>query len=91
MPAGAAPDNDGQRDGNGFPLPLRNVPLIFVANVFEDDFADVEFGLFFRRNTILSNPRTVFFEGALPPIIPRGLRPAALQGGFFLVYFIIFC
>ena len=26
--------------------------------------------------------RAIFFEGALPPTIPRGLRPAALQSGF---------
>jgi hypothetical protein len=36
------------------------------------------------EHCILASPRTIFFEGALPPIIPRGLRPVALLSDWVL-------
>ena len=44
--------NTRQRNGDGFPLPLRDVPLVFVAYVAEDNLRDVDF-LVLRRDVPL--------------------------------------
>ena len=75
----AIDDDTGQRNGNRFSLPLRDVPLVLVSDVLEDDFSYINLCLTRLRPLIgrraCEGRRKLVFRKALRKIIFFGHRP----------------